>query len=144
MASRRVSRSNRMTGKQGLLDELEDALARQDIGRRADALRRITDLFLAASARYSDEQVALFDDVMGRLVAEIDTSARAAFGYRLADNPDAPPNVMRALALDDEIQVAEPVLMHSDRLDETTLVEGAKTKSQGHLLAISRRQNLVA
>jgi len=131
-----------MTGQQGLLDELEDALARQDIGRRADALRRITDLFVAASSRYSDEQIALFDDVMGRLVAEIDTSARVAFGQRLADNPDAPPNVMRALALDDEIQVAEPVLLHSDRLDETTLVESAQTRSQSHLLAISRRQNL--
>jgi uncharacterized protein (DUF2336 family) len=131
-----------MTGQHSLLDELEDVLARQDIGRRADALRRITDLFVAASSRYSEEQIALFDDVMGRLVAEIDTSARAAFGRRLADNPEAPPNVMRTLALDDEIQVAEPVLLHSDRIDETTLVESAKTKSQSHLLAISRRQNL--
>ena len=131
-----------MTGQLGLLDELDDILARQDIGRRADALRRITDLFVAASGRYSDEQIALFDDVMGRLVAEIDTSARAAFGQRLAETADAPPNVIRTLALDDEIAVAEPVLLHSDRLDETTLVESAKTKSQSHLLAISRRQNL--
>src|SRR5262249_62284072 len=53
-----------------------------------------------------------------------------------------PPNVLRTLALDDEIKVAEPVLLHADRLDETTLVESAKTKSQSHLLAISRRQNL--
>ena len=131
-----------MTGRQGLLDELEDVLARQDIGRRAEALRRITDLFVAASSRYSDEQIALFDEVMGRLVEEIDTSARAAFGQRLADHADAPPNVMRALALDDEIEVAEPVLLRSDRLDDGTLVESAKTKSQSHLLAISRRRNL--
>ena len=131
-----------MTEQEGLLDELDDILARQDIGRRADALRRITDLFVAVSGRYSDEQIGLFDDVMSRLVAEIDTSARATFGRRLADHPDAPPNVMRTLALDDEIRVAEPVLLHSDRLDDTTLVESAKTKSQSHLLAISRRQNL--
>ncbi len=131
-----------MTGQKGLLDELEYVLARQDIGRRADSLRRITDLFVAASNRYSDEQIALFDDVMGRLVAEIDTSARATFGQRLADNPDAPPNVIRALALDDEIEVAEPVLLRSYRLGDATLVESAKTKSQSHLLAISRRQNL--
>jgi len=131
-----------MAGQQNLLDELEDAVVRQDIGRRADALRRITDLFVAASSQYSDAQIALYDEVMSRLVKEIDTSARAAFGQRVADNPEAPPNVIRALALDDEIQVAEPVLLHSERLDETTLVESAKTKSQSHLLAISRRQNL--
>jgi uncharacterized protein (DUF2336 family) len=131
-----------MAEQKGLLDELEDILAHPDIGRRADVLRRITDLFVAASGHYSDEQVALFDDVMGRLVAEIDISAKAAFGQRLAENPNAPPNVMRALALDDEIKVAEPVLMLCDRIDENTLVESAKTKSQSHLLAISRRQNL--
>ena len=131
-----------MTGQQGLLDELEEVLARQDIGRRAEALRRITDLFVAASSRYSDEQIALFDEVMGRLIEEIGTSARAAFGQRLAEHANAPPNIMRALALDDEIQVAEPVLQRFERLDDMTLVESAKTKSQSHLLAISRRQNL--
>ena len=131
-----------MTGQDNLLDELEDAVVHKDIGRRADALRRITDLFVAASSHYSDDQIALYDTVMGRLVAEIDISARAAFGQRMAENADAPRNVMRTLALDDEIQVAEPVLLHSERIDEATLVESAKTKSQSHLLAISRRQNL--
>jgi uncharacterized protein (DUF2336 family) len=57
--------------------------------------------------------------------------------------PDAPPRVIRRLALDDAINVAGPILSHSGRVDDTTLVEGAKTKSQEHLLAISRRQALV-
>lgn len=131
-----------MTGQQGLLDELEDALTRHDIGRRAEILRRVADLFVATSSQYSEEQIALFDDVMSRLVEEIDISARVVFGQWLAVNPDAPPNFMRALALDDEIAVAEPVLLQSDRIDEVTLVESAKTKSQDHLLAISRRQDL--
>jgi uncharacterized protein (DUF2336 family) len=133
-----------MSGQQGLLDELEDALTRQDIGRRAEILRRVTDLFVATSAGCSDEQIALFDEVMSRLVEEIDISARVVFGQWLAVNPDAPPNFMRALALDDEVAVAEPVLLQSDRIDEETLVESAKTKSQSHLLAISRRENLAA
>jgi uncharacterized protein (DUF2336 family) len=131
-----------MSGQQGLLDELEDALTRHDIGRRAEILRRVTDLFVATSSGCSDEQIALFDDVMSRLVEEIDVSARVVFGQWLAVTPNAPPNFMRALALNDEIAVAEPVLLQSDRIDETTLVESAKTKSQDHLLAISRRENL--
>ena len=36
MASGGVPRSNTMTEQHGLLDELEDVLARQDIGRRRD------------------------------------------------------------------------------------------------------------
>jgi len=105
-------------------------------------LRRVTDLFVLGSGRLSAEQIALFDDVMGRLVEQIETAARATFGNVLAMLPDAPPKVLRRLALDDEIHVAGAILSHSGRVDDSTLVEGAKTKSQAHLLAISQRKAL--
>jgi uncharacterized protein (DUF2336 family) len=124
-----------------LLEQLE-AFARQNIHKRADALRRVTDLFMSGAGRFSEEQVALFDDVMGRLLIELDKSVRVAFGCRLAQVAGAPPRVMRGLALDDAIEVAGPVLSQSEALDEGTLVEGARTKSQDHLLAISRRKVL--
>ncbi len=124
------------------IDDLDELIADKAIGHRADALRRITDLFVSTSGQISDDQVALFDDVMGKLVREIDASARAAYSARMASLPDTPPQVVRTLALDDNIEVAEPILANSERLDEATLVEGAKTKSQGHLLAISRRSSL--
>ena len=56
--------------------------------------------------------------------------------------PKAPHNVIRMLAFDDDVDVATPVLMHSERLDEASLVENARTKSQKHLFAISRRRAL--
>ena len=49
---------------------------------------------------------------------------------------------MRTLARDDETDVACPVLSLSERLDDSTLVETARSKSQDHLFAISRRQSL--
>lgn len=128
--------------QQTLIDDLEHVIADKNIGDRAAMLRRVTDLFVVASGKLSDEQVALFDDVMGRLLEEIESSARAAFGHILATISDAPPNVIRKLALDDAIDVAGPILAHSGQVDELTLVEGAKTKSQAHLLAISRRKTL--
>jgi uncharacterized protein (DUF2336 family) len=106
-------------------------------------LRRVTDLFASGSTRFSDDQRAIFDDVMSRLAREIDTSARATFGRRLMTIPDAPPQTIRALALDDEISVAGPILSEAEQLDDAVLVEGARTKSQEHLLAISRRSSLV-
>jgi uncharacterized protein (DUF2336 family) len=60
----------------------------------------------------------------------------------LATIPNAPPKVIRALALNDAIDVAGPVLSHSERLDDMTLLECASTKSQIHLLAIARRNTL--
>jgi uncharacterized protein (DUF2336 family) len=127
---------------QSLIDELEAAVAQRNIGSRADVLRRVTDLFVTGAGRFDSEQRALFDDVMGRLVEEIESSARAAFGQRLATINNAPPKVSSMLALDDSIEVAGPLLTHSDQLDDETLVAGAKTKSQEHLLAISRRKML--
>src|SRR5271169_4800882 len=125
-----------------LLDELEAAVANRDIGSRAEMLRRVTDLFVSGSDRFDGAQRALFDDIMGRLIEEIDRSARAAFGARLASIANAPTAVSRVLALDDSIDVAGPLLAHSDQLDDDTLIAGAKTKSQDHLLAISQRKLL--
>lgn len=129
-----------MDARQNLIDQLEDALTRADIAQRAETLRRVTDLFVSGSGMSSGEQIALFDDVMSRLVAEVEVSARAAFGHRLAAIPDAPLGVLRGLALDDAVEVAGPVLSHSERLDDGTLIETANTRSQDHLLAISRRK----
>jgi uncharacterized protein (DUF2336 family) len=129
--------------RQNLISELEEVIADKDVGRRAAMLRRVTDLFALGSGKLSEQQISLFDDVMSRLVDEIEISARAAFGHILARIPDAPPKVVRRLALDDAIDVAGPILSCSERVDDLTLVEGAKTKSQAHLLAISGRVVLV-
>jgi uncharacterized protein (DUF2336 family) len=131
-----------MDAQDGLIDQLECALASKDLSKRAEVLRRVIDLFMAGSGRFSDEQIELFDGVMGKLVENIELAARAAFASRLARAPDAPGKVIRALAFDDAIEVAAPVLAHSPRLDDASLVENARTKSQGHLLAISGRNVL--
>ena len=127
---------------QDLIEQLEQAFAHSDMRQRAETLRRVTDLFVFNAGRFSDAQIELFDEVMGRLVQEIEVSARAVFGRRLVDIAQAPPRVMRSLALDDAIEVAGPVLRDSERLGEAILVESARTKSQQHLLAISRRKVL--
>jgi uncharacterized protein (DUF2336 family) len=130
------------TERQSLIDALENAIAHKDIGVRAELLRAVTSLFVSSSAKLADEHVGLFDDVMGRLLDEIDHSARAEFGVRLAEIPNAPQRLMRALARDDSIEVAGPILSRCEQIDEASLVETAKIKSQEHLLAISRRRSL--
>jgi uncharacterized protein (DUF2336 family) len=127
----------------GLIDQLENALGNKDLARRAEVLRRVTDLFVLRSGSFSDDQIALFDVVMGRLIENIESAARAQFGGRIAKLPDAPRGVVRVLASDAAIEVAGPLLTHSERLDVDTLVDTAKTQSQDHLLAISTRKVLV-
>jgi uncharacterized protein (DUF2336 family) len=131
-----------MDGQSSLITQLEGALASRDLSKRAEMLGQITDLFMRGSGNFTADQIDLFDEVMGKLVEQIELTARAAFGSRLAKCSNAPGRVIRLLAFDDEIEVAAPVLKHSTRLGDAALAENARTKSQAHLLAISERASL--
>lgn len=132
-----------MNSHENLIDQLESILASKDLSRRAGILRKVTDLFVLGSGKFSEDQIELFDSVIARLLENIERAARAQFGSRLAGLPDAPPNVIRILASDAAIEVAGPVLRHCELLDQDALVENARTQSQDHLLAISGRKILV-
>ena len=125
-----------------LLDELVSPVAGATAKHRHKIIDRVTDLFAAGSRSYSDEQISLFDDVLRRLTADIEVKARATLAHRLAVIDNAPPVLIRSLAFDDAIEVAEPVLIYSERLTDDDLVENATTKSQDHLYAIAQRLKL--
>lgn len=131
-----------MNAPLAFIHEIDSTIAHSSGDRRAEMVRHLTDLFLVHSDQYSDDEVALIDDVFVRLVVAIEESSRALLAIRLAPMSKAPPNILRALACDDAIEVASPILMQSERLDDAILVECAKTKSQEHLLSISRRKTL--
>jgi len=125
-----------------ILDDLVSPLAGATAKHRLKIIDRVADLFAAGSRSYSDEQISLFDDVLRRLTADIEVKARATLAHRLAVIDNAPPVLIRSLAFDDAIEVAEPVLIYSERLTDDDLVENATTKSQDHLYAIAQRLKL--
>ena len=131
-----------MSETPSLIQELEQAIAAGSPAMRLNTLTRITDLFIAGSGTHSDDQLALFDDILMVLVDTIEVNARAQLSRRLANRADAPPKVVRTLAFDDSIAVAAPVLMRSECLTDTDLVENAGVKGQEHLQAISHRPTL--
>lgn len=126
-----------------LLPELEDVVQHGSAEKRAETLRRITALFLDGAPSFNDDHVALFDDVIGFLIAEIEAKALAELARRLAPVPNAPAGVVSTLAKSDDISVAGPLLQQA-RLDDPDLVQIAETKSQAHLLALSMRKGLSA
>jgi uncharacterized protein (DUF2336 family) len=127
---------------QSLIDELEDALEQATPEKRSNVLWRITDLFISGVEVYAEDQITLFDDVIGRLVSTIESNARAKLANRLARVSCAPVNVIRMLSCDDDIAVARPVLRQSERLDDAHLVATASSKGQPHLMAIAERRAL--
>jgi uncharacterized protein (DUF2336 family) len=131
-----------------IVSEIEAAINASSAEKGLQTIKRVTDLFLLSSGRFDDEQIALFDNVLDRLVKTIelraiaDVSARIALAElssQLALITQAPPSVVRRLARNDEITIAGPVLSESGRLSADDLVELAQTKAQPHLLAIAGR-----
>ncbi len=129
-----------MTKFSSLINEIQDTTVSGLTKRQLRALTRITDLFVAGSARYSDQQIELFDEVFKTLVAVIELKTRVKLARHLATNPDAPATLVRAFAFDDAVAVAAPVLSQSTALSESDLVANATTQSQGHLHAIAQRR----
>src|SRR5438270_6638125 len=130
------------TESRSVLDELISPVAAATTKHRLKIIDRIADLFAAGSRNYSREQIVLFDDVLNRLAADIEVKARAKLARRLVGMESAPPKLIRSLAFDDAIEVAAPVLVHSEQLTDDDLVENATTKSQDHLYAIAQRLKL--
>lgn len=126
---------------QNLISDLEHALATRSV-ETGTMLRRVTDLFLINAGHYSADQLELYDGILKVLVAAVEVSARAELAQRLAPVDGAPVNTIRTLALDDAIEVAEPVLSQSDTLDDDTLTHCITINGQEHLLAIATRNKL--
>jgi uncharacterized protein (DUF2336 family) len=123
------------------LSEIARAISAKDESSRGVTAERLTDLFVANAASFSEQHVALFDQVIGMLAYAIEMRARVRLAEKLADVPNAPTGVIRRLAKD-EISVARAVLSRSPRLTDSDLIAAARARGRDHMLAISERANL--
>lgn len=114
--------------------------SRKDRPNRLRSLWHTTDLLIAGA--YTEDQIWTFGEVIGRLARGIEVAARAQLARRLARIDNAPTSMVNKFAFDDSIDVAGPILRHSERLDVRTLVANVRTKGQSHLLAVSKRNSL--
>jgi len=130
------------TDSRSFLQELDEAVLRGTAESRTKALSYATDMLMIG--RYSEEEIWMFGEVIGRLADAIEVAARAQLSKRLAKSSHAPINVVKKLAFDDAIEVAGPILQHCERLDSQTLISNIRTKSQPHMLAISKRASIPA
>jgi len=122
------------------LEELDNAISLGTRETRLQALWHATDLLI--TGQFSDEQIWTFGEVIQRLAQEIEVAARSRLAGQLARYARAPANIARQLAFDDAIEVAGPMLQHSNAISSASLVENARSKGQDHLLAISKRTSL--
>jgi uncharacterized protein (DUF2336 family) len=131
-----------MTVARSLIPGLEEIVRHGDPKRQAEAARRISELFLEDAANLRSHHVDLFDDILVDLVPHTEIAARADLAERLSMLANAPRALVGQLAHEAEISIAGPLLRRSPVIDEQTLIQIARLRGQGHLLAMSERPTL--
>jgi len=131
-----------MTISPSLVPELDDIIRGGDPRRRADAARRVSEMFLQGAGSFRPDLVDLFDNVLTNLVPHAEVEARADLAERLSVIANAPRGLVGQLARDDEIIIAGPILRRSPVIDDQMLIELASVQSQEHLLAMAERPTL--
>ena len=127
---------------QSLITELDETLSKIPNARQLVILKRVTDLFLLGADNYSDEQIAIFDDVICRLIENTGQAALVELSDRLASVGKCPENVIAQLSGSDDIAISGPALAKSSTLPDKVLVAIAGKKGQKQLAAIAGRKEI--
>ena len=131
-----------MTVATSLIPGLDDIVKRGDPRRRGEVASAIAALFFQDPSKFRPELVDLFDNLLIDLVPHAELAARIDLAERFSRLDNAPRHLVSQLARENEIMVAGPVLRRSPVLDDAALVEIARLKGQGHLLAMTERPTL--
>jgi uncharacterized protein (DUF2336 family) len=133
-----------MTVATSLVPGLDDIIKRGDPRRRGEIARAIAQLFFRDADKLRPDLIDLFDGLLIDLVPHAELASRIDLAERFSWLDNAPPHLVRQLARENEVMVASPVLRRSTVLDDAALIDIARRKGQGHLLAMTERPTLSA
>jgi uncharacterized protein (DUF2336 family) len=108
---------------------------------RRELLRQVTDALTNNARAPSEAEFAELDQVLSMVASEYSTQVRTEFARLVATSVSRFCNATEQFAMD-EIEVASPVLRHSSALTEETLLRVVAEKSQAHILAVTKRDNV--
>jgi uncharacterized protein (DUF2336 family) len=122
-------------------EELLDLARDRSVESRTRLVETVSDLFFGTKQALSDRERALMTEILRRLINDVEMNVRRALAERLSVEPDAPSELIVALA-NDEIEVAHPVLVKSNVLQDPDLVEIIHQRTLEHQLAVAVRERI--
>ncbi len=126
------------------LDDLHTLLnmARdKSVEGRTALVKALGDLFYDSHSELSEDERGMMGDILERLINDVETVVRRALADKLSGLPEAPPQVISALA-NDALEVAYPILIESAVLQDMELVEIIRHRTHEHQLAIAMRSTV--
>lgn len=118
------------------------SLARdKSVEGRTALVKALGDLFYDSHSELSIDERNLMGDILQRLIGDVEAVVRKALAETLSGIPDAPPEIINALA-NDALEIAYPILIESAVLQDMELVEIIRHRTHEHQLAIAMRSSV--
>ena len=115
----------------------------KSVESRRTLLQNVSDLFLNGDGRLTERERTLMAGIVGQLIHDVEMSVRRELAERLANEPNAPRELLVLLA-NDSIEIAHPILRQSGVLHDADLIDIVKHRTQEHRLAVAMRSGLSA
>jgi uncharacterized protein (DUF2336 family) len=109
--------------------------------QRRDIYMAVARLFSAQAAQLSDRERALMRDILKRLTLDVEMAIRIALAEKLADDPEAPLDLILLLA-DDAIEVARPIIMRSKKLTDHEILEFLRNADEARQTVCAERPHI--
>ncbi|WP_282609859.1 DUF2336 domain-containing protein [Pelagibius sp. Alg239-R121] len=123
------------------LNELVELARDKSSQSRARLATVIGDLYTGEERLLSDVDRQIMSDIIHQLIQEVELSVRKALAERLSTIPNAHSNLLNMLANDD-IEVAHPILVHSEVMRDSELIEIVQFRTMEHQVAVAMRPTL--
>ena len=123
------------------IDDLIGLARQKSKAGRKELFATVRDLFLEGHERLSDRERALMGDILRQLITDVEKSVRRDLAERLSEIPQGSNALVLSLANND-FEVAHPILLNSDLLQDIDLIEIIRHRTQSHQLAVAMRQNV--
>ncbi|MCE2509628.1 MAG: DUF2336 domain-containing protein [Alphaproteobacteria bacterium] len=113
---------------------------KSDAGRER-LINTVSDLFMEDEKTLTERERALMTDILNQLIREVEMAVRRHLSERLSVLPNAPRELILTLA-NDAIEVARPILLNSEILHDTDLIEIIQHRTMEHQLAVAMRKDI--
>ncbi|MTI43723.1 DUF2336 domain-containing protein [Roseibium hamelinense] len=124
-----------------MIDNLIEKAKECSADKRTEVVSHVTDLFVRRSGQNQPKEINLYNGLLEGMVDSVDVDTRQSMSEKLCKVDQTSSILAKTLAAD-ELQIAQSMLENSKSLTQKDLMELAKTKGQGHLLALSKRKHI--
>lgn len=103
------------------VNRLVELAADPRLGQRDEIYQAVASLYRTQGALLSERERTLMREILRRLTADVEMAIRVATAEKIAADPEAPLDLILFL-IDDQIEVARPLILRSHRLSDEDLL----------------------